>query len=245
MLEVAEALDEVLRRAKPLAPTETPLSHSVLGRTLATDARADVDSPPFDKSLRDGYAVHAADCNSVNAELRVVAEIAAGMAPTAPIHRGDCARIFTGAPMPEGADAVVMQEDTQTLDGNRVRITDPRVKPHQWIFSRGTEMRAGDVVLPAGTVLNPAALGVLAGIGMARASLVPSPVVGLLSTGNELVEPGETVKPGQIRNSNGTMLAGQACAGGRISTPPRDRSRRPGHDCAQPSTPRSSERMSS
>ncbi len=115
MLEVAEALAEVLARVRPLEPVETPLSAAMLGRVLAEDARADADSPPFAKSLRDGYAVRACDCAAPNAELRVVAEIAAGLFPRRPINPGECARIFTGAPMPDGADAVVMQEDTQPL----------------------------------------------------------------------------------------------------------------------------------
>src|SRR5262245_61050098 len=110
MLEVADSLAEVLRHAKPREPMMTLLADGVLGRVLAADARADADSPPFDKSLRDGYAVRAADCVVPNAELRVVAEIAAGAVPTVPVNPGECARIFTGAPMPDGADAVVMQE---------------------------------------------------------------------------------------------------------------------------------------
>jgi molybdopterin molybdotransferase len=219
MLEVGEALAEVLRHVKPLGSVETPLSPAVLGRVLAADIRADADAPPFDKSLRDGYAVRAADCTRPNAELTVVAEIAAGSVPAVLVGPGRCARIFTGAPIPDGADAVVMQEDAKTLDGNRVRITDEKVKPRQWIFARGTEMRAGDVVLPTGTALNSASLGVLAGLGRTRAALFPVPVVGVLSTGNELVEPGEALKPGQIRNSNGAMLAAQVTRAGGTPHP--------------------------
>ena len=96
MLEVAEALADVLARVQPLGPAESSLSGGVLGRVLAEDARADADSPPFPKSLRDGYAVRAADCAKPNAELRVVAEIAAGAVPTDAIRPGECARIFTG-----------------------------------------------------------------------------------------------------------------------------------------------------
>jgi len=209
MLEVAEALAEILRHAKPLAPAETPLFGGVLGRVLAENATADVDSPPFAKSLRDGYAVRSADCTKPHTELRIVAEIAAGAVPTRPVGRGECARIFTGAPMPEGADAVVMQEDTEPL-GDCVRIGEANVKPRQWVFAQGAEMRAGEVVLPAGTVLNPAALGVLASIGRTKAELFPVPNVSVLATGNELaLFPDEPLKPGQIRNSNGPMLAAQ------------------------------------
>jgi molybdopterin molybdotransferase len=214
MLEVAEALSQVVARVRPLAARDEPLSYATLGRVLAADVRADTDSPPFPKSLRDGFAVRSADCAAPGAELRVVAEIAAGAVPTQPVQPGECARIFTGAPMPDGADAVVMQEDTQTLDGGRVRITDQKVKPHQWVFARGAEMRAGDVVLHAGAALNPAALGVLAGLGLTKAILHPAPRVGIVSTGNELVEPGEALKPGQIRNSNGAMLAAQVLHAG-------------------------------
>lgn len=221
MLEVAEALAEVLRHAKPREPMMTPLSPGVLGRVLAADARADADSPPFDKSLRDGYAVRAADCAARNPELRYlkeVAEIAAGSVPTIPIGPGECARIFTGAPMPDGADAVVMQEDTSLLPDGTVWIKDANVKPRQWVFARGTEMRAGDVVLPAGTVINPATLGVLASLGLTRASLFPEPKVSVLSTGNELVEPGAFLPLGKIRNTNGPMLAAQVTRAGGYPT---------------------------
>jgi len=218
MLEVADALAEVLARVRPLTPGTQRLSTAVLGRVLAEDIKADADSPPFPKSLRDGYAVRATDCASRNAELRVAFEIAAGVMPTKPIHAGECARIFTGAPIPDGADSVVMQEDTQSLDDDRVRITDERVKPGQWVFGRGTELRAGDVVLPTGTALNPAALGVLAGLGVVEAKLFPSPRAFVLPTGNELVEPGQPLKPGQIRNSNGPMLAAQVVRSGGVAT---------------------------
>src|SRR5207244_12686462 len=96
----------------------------ILGQLLAADVRADRDSPPFDKSLRDGYAVRAADCSAANPELRVVAEIPAGVVPTKAIEAGECARIFTGAPIPEGADAVGMQEDTEEIAGGLIWMKD-------------------------------------------------------------------------------------------------------------------------
>src|SRR5207248_11220583 len=120
------------------------LSPVVPGRVLATDATAGRDSPPFDKSLRDGDAVRAADCAG-GAELRVIEEVPAGSLPAKAVGAGECTRLFTGAPIPDGADAVVLQEDTQPLGGGRVRITDPAVRPGQWVFPRGREMRTGDV----------------------------------------------------------------------------------------------------
>lgn len=204
MLEVAEALTVVLQQAKPRTPEVATLS-SALSRVLAEDVIADRDSPPFDKSLRDGYAVRSADTT----ELRIIEEIPAGTIPKKPVGVGECARLFTGAPIPDGADAVVMQEDTVPLDGDRVRITD-RVKPGQWIFRRGTEMQAGDVVLPAGIVLSAAAIGVLAGVGAIRPRVFPGPRVCVLATGDELVGADQQPGPGQIRNSNGPMLAAQA-----------------------------------
>jgi molybdopterin molybdotransferase len=134
--------------------------------------------------------------------------------PTVSLQSGECARIFTGAPLPAGADAVVMQEDTQPLDDGRVQITDAAVTPGQWVFPRGAEMRAGDVVLPAGTVVNPAVLGVLASLGQTRARLFDEPRVSILATGNELVEAGTNLQPGQIHNSNGPMLTALATQAG-------------------------------
>ncbi|HJZ60115.1 MAG TPA: hypothetical protein VKE74_34555, partial [Gemmataceae bacterium] len=175
MLDVAEALAIVLQHTRPRRPAAVSLSPAMLGQVLAVDVHADRDLPPFDKSLRDGYAVRAADCTTANAELAVVKEIAAGDASPVAIGPGECVRIFTGAPIPHGADAVVMQEDTEPLEGGRVRITDEVVKPGQWIFRRGTEMRAGEVVLPAGTPLNAAAIGLLASIGAAEVPVISWP----------------------------------------------------------------------
>jgi molybdopterin molybdotransferase len=212
MLEVAEALAVVLEHARPRRAEIVALSPVVLGQVLAMDATADRDSPPFDKSLRDGYAVRSADCAG-GAELRVIEEVPAGSLPTRAVGAGECTRLFTGAPIPDGSDAVVMQEDTQPL-GERVRVTDAAVKPGQWVFPRGREMRAGDVVLPAGTVLNPAAVGVLAGLGAAQVPVVRWPRVAVLATGNELVDLAEEPGPGQIRNSNGPMLVSLAVRAG-------------------------------
>lgn len=214
MLDVADALAEVLAHAKPLAPELTAITPAALGQVLAADVPADRDSPPFAKSLRDGYAVRSADCDSPNAELKVIEEVQAGKMPTRTVGAGEAVRIFTGAPVPDGADAIVMQEYTQPLDGGRVKITDPVVKPRQYVFERGTEMRAGATVLKASTVINPAAIGVLASVGKAEAPAHPLPRVGVVVTGDELIEAGQELKPGQIRNSNGPMLSALATRGG-------------------------------
>lgn len=216
MLDVADALDIVLTHAWPRPAEATELSPEVLNRVLAVEARTPNDSPPFDKSLRDGYAVRATDCAAAKPELRVVKEIAAGDAIPALIGAGECARIFTGAPIPAGADAVVMQEDTTDLGNGLVQVHDHGVKSGQWIFRRGTEMRAGDVVLPAGTALNAVAIGLLASIGAVEVPVVPWPRVAILATGDELVNSDQDPGPGQIRNSNGPMLVSLAVNAGAL-----------------------------
>lgn len=205
MLEVADAQAEILARCRPLGPVARPLEPSLVGCTLADNIRADRDSPPFDKSLRDGYAVRSADAG----DRRVVGEIAAGSVPTETIGAGETARIFTGAPIPDGADAVVMQEDAERLPDGRVRFAG-LVRPGQWVFPRGAEMRAGDVVAPAGTTLTPAGAGVLASVGAVQVPVIPGAWVYVLATGNELVDPKDAPGPGQLRNSNGPMLAAAA-----------------------------------
>jgi molybdopterin molybdotransferase len=216
MLEVADARAEVLKHARPLKTEIAALTTQALGQVLAADITADVDSPPFPKSLRDGYAVRAADCAAPDVELTVVEEVPAGKLPTRAVGAGQASRIFTGAPLPDGADAVVMQEYTQPLDGGRVRITDAPVKPRQWVYEQGTEMKAGAVVLKAGTPINPAAFGVLAGVGKTAVQAYPFPRVGIVVTGDELVEANMRLRPGQIRNTNGPMLAAQTVRGGGL-----------------------------
>ncbi len=215
MLEVADALAEVLEHARPLETETCTLTPAVLGRVLASDIAADMDSPPFPKSLRDGYAVRSADCAVPGAELTVVAVIPAGVVPTRSVGAGEACRIFTGAPLPAGADAVVMQEDAQAI-GDRVRITDAAVKPRQYVYAQGTEMKVGAVVLRAGTPINPAAFGVLASVGRTDAPVYPFPRVGVIATGDELVEANTSPAPGKIRNTNGPMLAALTARGGGL-----------------------------
>lgn len=215
MLEVDAAREIVLAQGKPRNPVVSGVSAELLGRVLAEDVRADRDSPPFAKAMMDGYAVRSGDCAGGSAELRIVEEIPAGAVPTRVIAVGECARIFTGAPIPEGSDAVVMQERTVPL-GDRVRVTDSGVSPGRNVMPRGKEMTAGDVVLRAGSVLTPVAFGVLGSVGKVEIAVVPAPRVGILATGDELVEADVEPGPGQIRNSNGPMLAALVARAGGV-----------------------------
>jgi molybdopterin molybdotransferase len=209
MLSVADAQRLVLEHTHPLSPETAALGPSLLGRVLAEDVVSDGDSPPHDKALMDGYALRSADLLVGRGTLRVIEEISAGRVPQHTISTGQAARIMTGAPIPLGADAVVMVERTCMLGDGRVDIED-RPRPGQHILPRGREMRAGETILRAGTVLRPQEVGLLATLGRSSVHVVPAPRVAVLPTGDELVEVGEKPGPGQIRNSNGPMLLAQA-----------------------------------
>jgi molybdopterin molybdotransferase len=210
MLTVEEAGRAVVDRAETLPPAELPLDQT-LGCTLATDIVADRDSPPFDKSVVDGFAVRLADLGDADRWLSVGAEITAGRTPTRPLRAGEAIPVMTGAPIPPGADAVVMIEKT-TADGDRVRIDDPALIGGRNILPQGAELRAGTVVLERGERLTAARLGLLATVGRSRVAVIPEPSVAIIPTGDELVEPGQVPGPGQIRNSNAVMLRALAHA---------------------------------
>jgi molybdopterin molybdotransferase len=212
MLTVAQAREAVLRHCRELPAASCPLD-AALGRALAEDVVADLDMPPFDKALVDGYAVRSADLDGAPRLLRLGELITAGRVPTRPLGQREAAQVMTGAPIPPGCDAVLMQEHVR-LQGGTVVLPDGPIKPGQNVLHRGTEMRAGDVVAARGSILAPARLGVLASVGRAMVSVVPRPRVSIVSTGDELVEPAETPGPGQIRNSNAAMLRGLVIQGG-------------------------------
>jgi molybdopterin molybdotransferase len=205
LLAVRDALDVLLAAARPLAEVEDVDTLAANGRVLARDQVAPLDVPAADNTQMDGYAVRAADCAGGAAVLRIAQRIPAGSVGQ-PLEPGTAARIFTGAPIPPGADAVVMQEQCEA-DGDRVTV---RHAPHagEWIRRAGEDVRAGAVVLAAGARLRPQELGLAASIGLARLPVRRRLRVAVFFTGDELAMPGEALKPGAIYNSNRFVLRG-------------------------------------
>ncbi len=205
MISVEVALQLVLAEARCGRSERVPLGQA-LARVLAEDVVSDVDSPPHDKSIVDGFAVRAADLASGVAELDVIEEIMAGMTPTRAIGPGQTSRIMTGAPLPAGAEGVVMVERSTMFGARRVRLEEARFQTSQNVVRRAAAMKAGEVVLNSGRVLRPIEIGLLAEVGRAEIDVYAPPSVAVLSTGNELVPLHQAPSAGQIRNSNGPML---------------------------------------
>jgi molybdopterin molybdotransferase len=212
MLTVAEAIAEIMSHVQRLPARRVGLGDS-LGLVLAEDAVSDLDSPPFDKALMDGYAVRAADVASGRASLRVIEEVLAGQVPRLTVGSGDATRIMTGAPIPTGADAVVPVEQTQMAGGlaggAEVIVETTRVAAGRNILKQGESTRKGTRVLPAGRQIRPQETGCLAELGKDSVAVYAPPRVAVLATGDELVAVSEVPGPGQIRNSNEAMLVAQ------------------------------------
>ena len=211
--EKARAL--VLSSAKTLPPESVILAEA-LGRTLARDIKARENIPPFTKATMDGYAVRAEDIRAAGkdaaVELEVTEDLPAGRVSRKPVGRGQAARIMTGAPLPKGADAVVMVEDTEK-SGRRVKIR-RAVRPTDNTGQAGEDLKKGELVLEQGAVVGPAETGLLAAAGLARVPVIRRPKLTVIATGDEIVEPGERKGPGQIHNSNGPSLLAMALRAG-------------------------------
>jgi molybdopterin molybdotransferase len=217
MIEYQDARALVLSAAKTLAAESVPLAHAQ-GRTLARDVRAREDIPPFSKATMDGYAVRAADTRrpgpdaSGGVELEVLGDLPAGRMPRTAVGPGQAVRIMTGAPLPKAADAVVMVEDTEA-SGCTVKVR-REVRPGDNIGLAGEDLKKNEIALERGTLIGPAETGMLAAAGLARVPVTRRPKLAVIATGDEIVEPGERKRPGQIRNANGPALMAMAVEAG-------------------------------
>lgn len=215
MISFEEARALVLSALKTRPPEFVPLTEA-LGRTLARDIKASENIPPFTKATMDGYAVRAEDILAAGkdaaVELEVLEDLPAGRVSRRSVGHGQAVRIMTGAPLPKGADAVVMVEDTER-SGGRVKIRRAG-RDADNTGQAGEDLKKGELVLERGAVIGPAETGMLAATGLARVPVVGRPKLAVIATGDEIVEPGERKAAGQIRNSNGPALLAMALRAG-------------------------------
>ena len=205
LISVDEAITRILDAAMPLRSVETVNIENALGRVLAEDITSSINVPGYDNSAMDGYAVNSKDCQQQGVTLPVAQRIPAGTTGD-PLKEGSAARIFTGAPVPDNADAVVMQELCEQQDDNVVINT--IVKAGENVRRAGEDIAKDTVVLDAGTHLRPQDMGLLASVGVAKVSVYRKLKVATFFTGDEIIEPGTELAPGQIYNSNQYTLAG-------------------------------------
>jgi molybdopterin molybdotransferase len=203
MISFEKAYDTVMTSAFSTGIESIPFTSS-FGRILAQDIRSDMDMPPFNKSTVDGFACRRAD---LEMELEIIETIAAGKYPERKVSAGECSRIMTGAPVPEGADTVIMVEDSLILPSGKVRFSGRYIKPN--ISVKGEDIKNGEVVLKRGKLITPQDIAVIASVGSVSLSVSKFPVIGVISSGDELVEPDEKPDVSQIRNSNAYQLLAQ------------------------------------
>jgi molybdopterin molybdotransferase len=215
MLTYEEALAQILGQTASLTQTQTPLAEA-FGLVLAEDLVTSHDLPPFDNSSMDGFAVRAADISDAGTVLPVQGDIAAGALSIPRLTPRMALRIMTGAPLPDGADTVVPVEDTEARAGGTAFLEQAELGQH--IRRRGEEVGVGTIVVPKGSRLRPAEIGMAATVGQAQVLAYPKPRVAIVSTGDELVEPGTELQHGQIYNSNAYALAAQVEEAGGIVT---------------------------
>jgi len=206
-----EAIAVILEAAPPIEPIERVALKEATGRVIAVPAHAAMDVPPFDRAAMDGYAVRAEDTFGAGRYdpkiLRCVEKVYTGQVPSRTVGSGECTEIATGAPMPQGADAVVMVEETERAAGAaEIKIFTP-VYPRQHVGRRAADIATGQVVLQRGDLLTPSRIGALAAIGALEIDVYSRPRIAILSTGNEVVEPGAPLGPGQIYDINQFTLA--------------------------------------
>ena len=209
MLSAAQALEHLLAAAVPVQEHEELATQNANGRVLATDLVSPLNVPPMDNTQMDGYAVRASDCVGGSAQLVVSQRIPAGVVG-APLQPGTAARIFTGAMIPHGADAVVMQEQCEALEINGVPhvVVKHQPEPGEWIRRSGEDIQTGSTILRAGTRLRAQELGLAASVGSAQLPVMRRLRVAIFFTGDELALPGQALRPGAIYNSNRYTLRG-------------------------------------
>jgi len=224
MISVEEALEKILSFVEVLDPEEKPIL-GCLGQVLVEDVYADIDIPPWDNSAMDGYAIKAEDTYGANKLsprfIPVVGEIAAGSIADKELKPGTAIRIMTGAPLPQGADAVVQFEDTDELTRQSLHPLSQigilrEAKKGLNVRRRGEDIAKSTLVLRKGTILRPAEIGVLASLGHSTASVIRRPIVSVLATGDELIEPGQPKLNGKIYNSNTYTIAAEVLRYGGI-----------------------------
>lgn len=219
-ISIDEARDRLRAGVRPIARTETLHVGAAAGRVAAADLASTIFVPPFSRSAMDGYAVVAEDTRGATRErparLRIVERIYTGATPAHGVAAGACAEIATGAPLPDGADAVVMVEETARVDHEHVAIC-AEARAGQNIGRKGADISPGDLVVRRGDLLNPSRLGAVAAIGCGSMEVFAKPRVAILSTGNEVIEPGTPLSPGQIYDVNRFTLAAVAEAHGCIA----------------------------